>query len=302
MDYKKLNTYLGLGLILTSVAMIIFAFSLLRPGSLGAYILKTQQFISEADRHRNSVESSYTVNFEFTENTPANVPLFIPIYEPISFTYAASLVEVFGIGDEVYICEDGDAAWFVFRGTAGELHVNKFYNRIFAIWSDSHFTDVNHATRSAVRRDEPLNESAATAAAVNHIIGKNLPFEYAESFVSTVDDGFHIVFYSKREGILNRDHTVRVSLDIYGNLLYLDYYHLEYERIASVGIISKRDAFYRLPVLDYENNVQATLRRGVLVYKFVDSILQPMYLFEGYIYENGEAHPFAYYVPASDFN
>jgi chromosome condensin MukBEF MukE localization factor len=154
----------------------------------------------------------------------------------------------------------------------------------------------------------PLDDAGIAAAAAAYLERGALFMEPAECEVIRQPGRAAAVFYPKTDGLTNRSHPVTVTTDDYGAVTGLDYYKMSYERLASVGVISMKEAYYSLPpladlgVLEGEG-LRADINRCELVYGFWDSILQPAYLFEGEMVSpgTGEAAAFSYFVMASRF-
>ncbi|MCL2702395.1 MAG: hypothetical protein FWE91_02140 [Defluviitaleaceae bacterium] len=293
MDNKKWNLYIGMGVLLTSFAMILFAGSLIRPGNLGAYVLQTQNRLEipiDATL-KEAVEATYDVSFAFPRRGTENVSLYIPEYDYIEFEQAELYLNTFDIGALIRGGEEDDGgAFHIFKGEKGELHVNKYYNRIIARFIGPFYGDSAN----------PLDQESVLHAALEYIIGTSLPFDYAVSTAARQDGGWSVSFYREIGGLICRDHPVSITLDAYGNILGVDYYLLSYEKIAQASLITTREAYYSLPPLCVDSKVD--LKKCALVYKFEDSILQPVYLFEGEIVQAGEVKPFSYYINAAKFN
>jgi hypothetical protein len=289
MSGKKWNIYLSMGLLMSSFAMMLFAGSLVRPGNVGAYVLQTQRR-SGGDYDsvlKEAVEASYDISFAFPRRGMDNAALYIPDYDFIEKHQAELYLRFLGIGDSSPE-DDGDGAFYIFKGTDGELHVNKHYNRIIARFN-------NPLTNQSFE----LDEESALQKALDFMDKTPLPFDYALSAVHPVDGGWSAVFYRDIGGLICRDHPVRITMDDGGNIVSMDYYRLTYEKIASVSLITMKDAYYSLPPLSDE--LKADLKKCTLVYRFEDSILQPAFYFEGEIVQEQDVVPFSYYVNASKF-
>jgi len=271
---------------------MLFAGSFIRPGNLGAYILHTQKSPPRTSitELRELVHATYDVSFAFPRRERDRVALFIPEYDLIEQNQAETYLRYFDIGDILYTTEDNSGAFYIFVGKYGELHVNKYFNRIIVRFYEQYYSP----------QTEVLTEEAALQTALAYMERIPLRFEYAGSNVIFKDNKYIVSFYREVGGIILRDHVTSLTMDETGNILSLDYYNVSYEKISTVGLKTMRSAFYSLPPLDY--NTKVDIKKCTLVYKFIDSILQPVYKFEGEIIQYNETQPFIYYINASIFS
>lgn len=300
MSAKRRNFYFLLGLVLTVLATFLLAKAFSDPTDLMRARDNGAGREGAGREVRSLVEARYELGFDFPRRSMGRAALFIPEYDFIEREQAALYLYFFDIGEVqsdvsgcASTCEDDD--FYRFVGEYGELWVNRFYNRIVL-----RFCRLNPANTGTNQDDQTLTEVKARRIAVDFMESSPLPFSYDEAEVYDHDDGFCVIFYREVGGLILRDHPTTVCLDVYGNVLAMDYYYLAYEQIATVALLTMRDAFYALPPFEGElSRDRVKLVSADLVYRFLDSILQPVFVFEGHGMVSGEA--FRYYVNAARF-
>jgi hypothetical protein len=106
--------------------------------------------------------------------------------------------------------------------------------------------------------------------------------EYSDVGVNEFPEYYEVVFSTRVSRFQNMAFPDRAYLDFCGNLIKMELREAEYENAYEIKIISPKEAYNKLP-LPSPNQTEdfVTLERCELLYIYEDSLVQPVYCFEG---------------------
>ncbi|MCL2619495.1 MAG: hypothetical protein FWD97_00995 [Defluviitaleaceae bacterium] len=110
------------------------------------------------------------------------------------------------------------------------------------------------------------------------------------------EGGFTVTFIENLGKIPNRAFPTVVEVDNYGNITHVSHFYFEYEELGRGDLITPHAAMTLLPQ-NHEGKIR--IKKYELAFVFADSILQPVYIFNG-TYPDGS--PFQAQVSAVHFN
>ena len=131
--------------------------------------------------------------------------------------------------------------------------------------------------------------------AINFVEEIGLEIDYEEVKVVNYDGMYNVKFVEYINGIPSASFNTNVDVDKYGNIVGVNYFYVDYEKISTVNTKSVEDACLGLPI-NYPENFEIGLYYCELVYIYKNSIIQPAYLFKG---TTSGGKYFEYYVSAS---
>ena len=296
-----------MGVVFTALASWLLSGAFKGPADFGAFLLRTEDVSGPDVEAMASLRAQYVPAFDLNPRSSGRTSLFIPEYDFIERSRAELYLYFFDIGELMDPTDenlDNEDPFYHFIGTRGELKVSKFYNRIIAKFNP---IDPELITINGTKGEPwPLTEMDAVEIALSFMESTPLPFSYAEFFVDLREEGLEVTFLREVGGLILWDHPTVIWVDSHGNVISMDYHYLTYEEIATVGLISMEEAYYRLPSMENDSPFRVELTGAALVYRFWDSILQPAYLFVGRIIGADDPdelnEPFRYYISAARFN
>lgn len=239
------------------------------------------------------IDEIYEVSFKYPSRMPDYVSLYIPEYDYIDAGQSEIYPVFFGMEGSAFSEDD----WrYIYTDDFAELCVYKYVNRVTL-----KYFNIKSGTLKVEKTYK--NDAEIIAAASGFIEERLLPMTYDGVYVERNGSVASITFLDSISGLQNYAHPVTVTVDAHGNIIGLDYFRLTYEKIATVRIMTMKEAYYSLPVSEEmaAGGVRTDLKKCSLVYFFEDSILQPAYRFEGetVIEGGGEAEPFIHFVKAA---
>jgi hypothetical protein len=119
-----------------------------------------------------------------------------------------------------------------------------------------------------------------------------LPLGYEEVRVAYDGETYSLTYVDFIDNLKNYAFNTHAELDVHGNILQIDYFFVQYEKLGSTRIMSMREAFDLLP----PSEAPVTLTQGQLVYVYENSVVQPAYFFEG---EHGDGTTAEYFIKAA---
>jgi len=219
-----------------------------------------------------------------------NVSSFIPSFRPTDLTSAERFATLFNMPEETYL-ESQD--YFIFWNDYSTLRVYRHAPQIFY---ESHINGLQESPygwNGLFHTNEPLSDADRVAIAAAFLEERGLAWEFEEARIHTDGIRYIITFVNLMSNRLLLAFNNTVTMDYMGNILSLNYFFPEFERIHSGRVMTQTEALDALPVRDGMPTVY--LVDGQLVFIYADSILQPAYFFEG---ETLDGEPFAYFVKA----
>ncbi|MCL2461396.1 MAG: hypothetical protein FWF44_01920 [Defluviitaleaceae bacterium] len=210
-----------------------------------------------------------------TEKQPrGEIMSYVPRFSPVDRRTADSYAAMFGVSGA--FSETGDA--YEYTGPAGSLEVEKWLSAARYEGNPDAFT-----------RDTPLaSDEDAVSAAVAFAKSKRLRLSYEETKVKFDGSVYEISFIDRIGNLKNYAFPTDITLDSHGNVLSMDYFFIQYDKLKPCATISMADAFLCLPPVPDLTGAGGTaplpsvlIDRAQLVYYYENSIVQPAYLFEG---------------------
>ena len=190
----------------------------------------------------------------------------------------------FFTNDESFVFENNDAMLTICRHSG---HLN--------------FEAVAQVLISAdANKIAPLNHEELTTRAVEIFKDFELTLEYVELRVEAHPENenshFTIIFINRLGNLKNFAFNNSVTLDCCGNFISLDYFFIDYDLLGTGSVKSMREAFDALP--SRHGLTAVNLTDAMLVYAYINSIIQPAYLFIG---ETTDGSPVEYMVRAANY-
>ncbi|MDR3239632.1 MAG: hypothetical protein LBT44_06045 [Clostridiales bacterium] len=213
----------------------------------------------------------YHLSFALDKEPRGVINCYMVKYRPenleLAWKYARIFTEVtdFTENEEKYI----------FTGVQGTVSMDKEINRI-------HFEAVQPmggVSASGLSTSLLTSDEEAIDCALSFIGNRLLVLFYEEAQVCFDGDLYRVLFINRISNLKNYAFANEILLDQYGNILSLDYYTIQYEKVGGCHIKSMSGAYEELPPLP--ENETVLLKSCQLVYIYQDSIVQPAYYFQG---------------------
>ena len=257
---SRARTLLG---VFVFIAVIGFAFT------LGIFFNPFQLLnsVSHARISENpELKKIYDVNFIMNEQPSGNTNIFLPAHTETSRAQADALAKTFGVTENFTETDEN----FSYSDASGTLIIDKL----------SQHLRFEAAEKTSVFKTEEINAIDKAAAFAKAHLGS---FEYEDAEIIFASGVYEVNFIERLGNLKNYAFPTRFTLDAAGDVLTLDYYFPVYDRLSSSPIMSMADAFWELPadVASPDGSPKVDLQKCTLVYGYMDSIVQPCYLFEG---------------------
>ena len=215
-----------------------------------------------------AVDDLYKLSFELSKNPSGIINTYIPRYGDVDLKTAETYARYLNILN----LEEEEDNYFLFKDGNKKLYVDKTANYI------KYKLDEMPIENNILPK--LLGDRDALRYAQEFIENNLLAFSYEEAIVEFDGNYYEVVFINTLGNLRNFGFSNSVKLDLYGNVVSMDYYYWNYERLHNARIKSERDAFYELPVY-YGEDTEIFIQSCRLVYHYQNGILQPAYLFEG---------------------
>ena len=284
---KKYAVYFGLLLF----AVIVVA---IRVGDTGTYYYPndpapTRARVSRTMRRTDGAD--YVPLFFLNSYSVGNINSFIPSFRPNDLTSAERFAALFNMPEEVYF-ETQD--YFIFWNDYSTLRVYRHSPQIFYESHINGFQGSPYAWNNLAYTREPLSDADRVSIAAAFIEELGLDWEFEEARIHTDGIKYTVTFINRMSNRLLMAFNNTVTMDYIGNILSLNYFFPEFERIHTGRVLTQTQALDHLPPRDGMSTIY--LVDGQLVFIYADSIIQPAYFFEG---ESLDGEPFAYFVKAT---
>jgi len=227
----------------------------------------------------NSYKDHYHIGFPIPKNSLRQGAVYLPVYFAKDEHEAKAIAATFG-GNDAIATET--AEYFEFHGTNWRLQVHRYIDLII------------YENLSPKAFGERLCDDGILAAA-QAFLESFLPHRKPQSSeIYRFDDEVVIEFTGLLSGLPNRGFPTTITLNAFGDVITATHYYFDYEILDMADIISARAALTKLP----QQNDKIRLTSYYLAYDLVDSVLIPIYFFEGH---TPCGTPFAYQVNAICF-
>jgi len=231
------------------------------------------------ERTDNSYKNHYQIGFPLPKSNFRQGAIYLPAY---SFRSEDCVQEFAAVFPSNYTDMTETAEHFEFHSTDWLLQVHKYIDFM------------RYESLAPAASGEPMCDEGAIAAA-QMFLDEFLPHRKPQTpEVIRFDNEIIVEFTGLLSGLPNRAFPTTITLSIFGEVLAAAHYFFDYEILDTADIISVRASLAKLPPQD--NKVRLT--GYFLAYELIDSVLIPVYHFEGY----GQCGtPFVYQVSAVCF-
>lgn len=106
-----------------------------------------------------------------------------------------------------------------------------------------------------------------------------LPLNYGKSEIVKENDNYRIKFINTLDGIDNYSFNNNILIDKYGNIIELNYYFIEFQKVDRKKTMSMKECFNNLPTT-LNNSKILTINDIQLTYILEDSLVQTAYKFD----------------------
>lgn len=224
----------------------------------------TRASLNLKDSEAYSIRDGYQIGFPFEDNLRGATGCYTLKYRPGAYDTAKKYAGMF-IGVDSYE-EDEDS--YVFSGREGTVTIDREINRI-------HFEAALTDDRGELLR----SDEDAVKIAEDFIERRLLTLIYEEAQVHYDGYAYRVDFINRINNLKNYAFPNQVTMDNYGQVITMDYYAIQYDKIGECRIKSVNDAFNELPAVKEDESV--LLASCQLVYIYDESIIQPAYYFQG---------------------
>lgn len=228
---------------------------------------------SSVNRGQNE-ESRYYLRFTLSRHPAGSINCYVPKYGQTDETTVRLYASFFNMPENLRN-EETDA--FTYTDENGTLTVYKSLRQLTYTPRPWRNADLGAANLTG---GAPIGDREAIARAAAFMEEHMLYMAYEEARVFTNEDTYTVTFIDRIGNIKNYAFNNTVTLDRHGRVLQADYFFIQYERLGACKIKSMRDAFRALPD-DLPEDTYVSLTNCELVYSYEDSIVQPVYFFEG---------------------
>jgi len=233
------------------------------------------------ERACSDYKNHYQIGFPIPKNDFRQGAIYLPLYSFRDEDCVRQFAAVFSPND-TDVAEI--AEYFEFYGANWNLQVHKYID----------FMRYENPVPYADSSGEYICDEGAIAAA-QEFLDAYLPHRKPQHpEVIRFDNEIVVEFTGLLSGLPNRAFPTTITLNAYGDVLCADHYFFDYEILDTADIISVRAALSKLP----QQNNKVRLSGYFLAYELIDSVLIPVYFFEGYT-QCGT--PIAYQVSAVCF-
>ncbi len=223
--------------------------------------------------HKNpALKKIYDVNFIMDTQPSGDTNIFLPKLTLTDPEHAAYFSEFFGVTEHFSETDEH----YAYANALGNLYIDKFgqHLRFEAVAKPA------AKTAAQTRTDAVIIQKASDFAKAHSEY-----FSYEDAEITYSSGTYDLYFIERLGNLKNYAFSTHFTLSANGEILTMDYCYPVYEKLASVPLKSMDDAFWELPAaLDgLPAGAKVDLKKCTLVYSYLDSVVQPCYLFEGEI-------------------
>lgn len=230
---------------------------------------------------RKNLDNIYSSNFELKNFKNKKPKIFMPKFDINTLEEADFFATLFNLKNHVDT-ED----YFKYSNKQESLKVFKYIN---LITYEKNNKDKNY-NKDIINKDESIS------LLIDFMEERFLPITYSDIIVDDKkNDIYEIKFLSEIDGINNHAFNTSGVVSSFGEILNLNYFYLDLQKIDICNIKSIDEAYLELPV-DSLNNLKIDIQEVDLVYIYENSIIQPAYYFKG---KKPDGELFEHYVKAS---
>ena len=230
-------------------------------------------------------ENFYHIAFPIPKNSLRQGTVYLPIYSNREEDCAMQLLSAFSVEDS-HATEERE--YFEIRDHQKILRIYKYIDLL-------EFENLPASVGQDRFQGEPVCDDAALTLAQDFLdafLPHRKPYD-----TKITRHGHEIVveFTSHLANLPSRAFPTQITLDSHGNVLRANHFFFDYEVLDSTDIIPVKSALAKLPQ-DHSEKIRLT--GYTLIYDLVDSVLMPVYRFEG---QKTCGTPFIYQVTALKF-
>ncbi|MDR1914146.1 MAG: hypothetical protein LBQ68_06675 [Clostridiales bacterium] len=219
------------------------------------------------EQNAGGARDGYQYNFALDKNAGETVNCYMLKYRQDDYEgarkYAERFIEIISFTEDEFS--------YTFIGGDGSVTIDKEINQI-------HFESAE-ASASGYQGSEFITDKESIQLAENFIQNRMLVLFYEEAQVHFDGKKYRVNFINRISNLKNYAFSNRIIMDKFGNILTLDYFSIQYDKVGDCNIKSMDEAFCELPKLTDKDNI--TLSDCQLVYIYDNSIIQPAYYFIG---------------------
>jgi hypothetical protein len=234
--------------------------------------------------NKKQLNKIYTLNFEMDTEKTKKSKIYIPRFNINTFDEADYFANIFEMDKPFTENEE----YFKFLNSSGELTVFKFINLV---------TFENNIL-NYFSEEKVTSEKEAASIAENFMLNNFMYIKFNKVEVEESNDIYNVKFLNTLDNLSNHSFNSNVLVDRHGNILRMDYFYVDFDKLNNITLKSMDKAYLELPI-DFNNKIEIVLNSCNLVYIFENSIVQPAYHFLG---KNSNDERFDCYVKASIFN
>ncbi len=214
------------------------------------------------------IKNIYAVNFG-NENQIKKANIYLATFSELTQKTADYYATAFGLPEEHY----NDNDFFKYSDNSRTLKIYKQNNFI------------TYTTTEIFNNEDKqkIDEEQAVDIAISFFENKLLKLVYKEILIGFDGHKYTVTFISNLGELSLYAFNNSVEMDLYGNILNMEYYFLTFSKYGSCIIRDLKDAEEeaRQIIKDSGQGISFEEGRVKLVYAYENSVIQPMYLFEG---------------------